>query len=135
MTTTITVSDAEATTTLISTTPDRHNDESSIVTASAVVGFILVRLTIYCAQRLSRLLIYRHCISTTWQVGLTGLLVSLKVSRWIRIKHQHKRFSEWNAKEHHGEHPKGRLAGRYNRNSNKGKNAFDVIEDDEGIPA
>ncbi|KAK9896082.1 hypothetical protein P389DRAFT_196190 [Cystobasidium minutum MCA 4210] len=109
MASTTTVTQAGATTTLITGKGTFHDDDSTIVAASSVVGFILV--------------------------GLTGLLLFLKTSRWIRIRQQNKRFAEWNAREHKGDHPKGRLVGRYNRHGNKGKNAFDIIEEDEGIPA
>lgn len=104
---TSTVFGPDATTTVISGPIAQHDDESTIVAAGTVVGFILL--------------------------GLTGVLLFLKISRWIRIRRENQRFIEWNRSEHGGKHPKGRHApGSY---YTKGKNAFDVIEDDEGIPA
>lgn len=61
MTTTITISDAKSTTTLISTTPNIRDDESSIVTASAVVGFILVSSTFTVLFLPARLADYGDC--------------------------------------------------------------------------
>ena len=63
---------------------------------------------------------------------MTGILLFLKISRWIKVRRDYKRFLEWNAQEHGGKHPMARARGRH---GNKGKNAFDIVEEDEGIPA
>lgn len=132
MASTTTVTQAGATTTLITSGSTFHDDDSTIVAASSVVGFILVSPSRPGQAKASVLTEGRHQLL---QVGLTGLLLFIKTSRWVRIRQQNKRFAEWNAREHQGDHPKGRLVGRHNRHSNKGKNAFDIIEEDEGIPA
>lgn len=67
----------------------------------------------------------------TRQLGVTGLLLFVKISRAIRVRRDYKRFLEWNAQEHGGKHPKSRVKGK---NRTKGKNAFDIVEEDEGIP-
>jgi len=85
----------------------QHDDPSTIIVASTVVGFIFL--------------------------GLTGILLFLKISRSVRVRRERKRFLEWDAKEHQGRHPKNRHIGRWH--TSKGKNAFDILEEDEGIPA
>lgn len=71
---------------------------------------------------------------------MTGLFLFLKISRSIRVRREKKRFRKWNQQEHGGgqaSEKEGRFARHHhNRQSRlaKGKNAFDIIEEDEGIP-
>lgn len=69
------------------------------------------------------------------QLGLTALLLFLKITRWLRVRRENRRFSEWNRSEHHGRHYKGRGAVTRQSRYTKSKNAFDIIEEDEGVPA
>ena len=72
-----------------------------------------------------------HSLSFRMQLGVTGVLLFLKITRYLRVRRDNKRFREWNSLENTKAHPRNRhFVGRRSM-----KNAFDIVEDDEGIPA